>query len=242
MKRLFVLPLISLILFSCKQEINKKDLKNLKIVKTSPNTYQHISFLKTETYGNVPCNGMVVVNDNEALIFDTPTTIEATEELIKWVKDSLKCEIKAIIPTHFHVDCVGGLSVFHKNGVPSYANQATTELINEKDASLPQNSFNGKKEFFLGDKKVIAQFFGEGHTKDNIVGYFPNDNILFGGCLIKANNASKGNLNDANIKDWSSTVKKIKESYPNIRTVIPGHGDSGDIKLLDYTINMFEIK
>ena len=240
MKKLFALSLLSLVLFSCKQESSKSEFKILKIVKTSPNTYQHISFLKTETYGNVPCNGMVVVNNNEALIFDTPATTEATEELIKWVKDSLKCKIKAIIPTHFHVDCVEGLSVFHKKGIPSYANLLTTKLINQKEASLPQNSFQEKKEFLLGDKKVIVQFFGEGHTKDNIVAYFPNDNVLFGGCLIKANNASKGNLDDANITNWSSTVKKIKESYPDIKTVIPGHGNSGDVQLLDYTIKLFE--
>ncbi|WP_428741612.1 subclass B1 metallo-beta-lactamase [Tenacibaculum sp.] len=240
MKKLFALLLLSLVVFGCKKETNKSDSKIIEIVKTSRNTYQHISFLKTETFGNVPCNGMVVVNDNEALIFDTPATTEATEELINWVKDSLKCEIKAIIPTHFHVDCVGGLSVFHQKGIPSYANHLTNELIDTKEASLPENTFNGRKEFFLGDKKVIAQFFGEGHTKDNIIGYFPNDNILFGGCLIKADNASKGNLDDANISDWSSTVKKIKESYPDIKTVIPGHGDSGGVQLLDYTIKMFE--
>jgi len=34
------------------------------------------------------------------------------------------------------------------------------------------------------------------------VGYFPKENIIFGGCLIKAIDASKGYLGDANTADW----------------------------------------
>ena len=240
MKKTLVLSLLSLILFNCKHETKKENATAIEIVKVSPNTYKHTSYLKTEDFGNVPCNGMIVINNGEAIIFDTPTTNKASKELIKWVKDSLNCTIKAIVPTHFHLDCIGGLPEFHKKDIPSYANLLTTELIDKTNHSLPQNSFNKEKVFFVGDKKVIARFFGEGHTKDNIIAYYPDEGVLFGGCLIKTLNASKGNLNDANTNDWSSTVKKIKQSYPDIKTVIPGHGNSGDIKLLDYTINLFE--
>lgn len=240
MKKILVLSLFSLFLFNCKHETKKENSTAIEVVKVSPNTYKHTSYLKTEDFGNVPCNGMIVVNKGEAIIFDTPTTTKASEELIKWVKDSLKCNIKAIVPTHFHADCIGGLPEFHRKGISSYANLLTTELIDKTNHSLPQNSFDKEKDFFVGDKKVIARFFGEGHTKDNIVAYYPNEGVLFGGCLIKTLNASKGNLNDANTDDWSSTVRKIKQRYPDIKTVIPGHGNSGDIKLLDYTINLFE--
>ena len=82
-------------------------------------------------------------------------------------------------------------------------------------------------------------FFGEGHTPDNVVAYLPTDQTLFGGCLIKSLGAGKGNLEDANVQDWSSTVTKIKKSYPNVRIVIPGHGNPGSQDLLDYTIEMF---
>jgi len=92
----------------------------------------------------------------------------------------------------------------------------------------------------VGNKKVYAKFFGEGHTADNIIGYYPNDEILFGGCLIKQLGAKKGNLADANTSKWSKTVQKVKIKYPQIKTVIPGHGEPGGIDLFDYTIRLFE--
>jgi metallo-beta-lactamase class B len=63
---------------------------------------------------------------------------------------------------------------------------------------------------------------------------------MFGGCLIKELGAGKGYLGDANVVAWSSTVEKVKKAYPNVKVVVPGHGAYGNIKLLDYTINLFK--
>ena len=75
-----------------------------------------------------------------------------------------------------------------------------------------------------------------------MVAYFPADNILFGGCLIKETGAGKGFLGDANISAWSATVAKIKEAYPQLKLVVPGHGRYGDTRLLDYTVELFKPK
>ena len=48
-----------------------------------------------------------------------------------------------------------------------------------------------------------------------------------------------GYLGDANIAQWSTTVRRVKGKFPNLRTVIPGHGKVGDRSLLDYTIQLF---
>jgi metallo-beta-lactamase class B len=52
--------------------------------------------------------------------------------------------------------------------------------------------------------------------------------------------AGKGYLGDANVADWSGTVEKVKREYPNVKIVVPGHGESGNQKLLDYTIHLFK--
>ena len=51
---------------------------------------------------------------------------------------------------------------------------------------------------------------------------------------------SKGNLADSNVSEWSETVSRIKYEYPEVETVIPGHGEYGDAGLLDYTIELFD--
>lgn len=214
--------------------------KELIVTQIAENSFEHTSFKQTEDFGYVPCNGLIVRDNNEVVIFDTPTNDKSSAELIKWIQETLHCKINAIIPTHFHDDCLGGLNAFHENNIPSYANSKTIELAKENNAAIPQNSFKDSLIIKVGNEITLTKFFGEGHTKDNVVGYFPSENILFGGCLIKELDASKGYLGDATVADWSSTVEKVKKGYPNVKIVVPGHGEYGDVKLLNYTIKLFK--
>ncbi len=214
--------------------------QSLIITQISENSFVHVSYKQTTDFGNVPCNGLIVRNSNEAIVFDTPTNNKSSEELIKWIKETLHCKINAIIPTHFHDDCLGGLKAFDENDIPSYSYFKTIELAKENNFVIPKNSFRDSLILKVGDENIIVKFFGEGHTKDNVVGYFPSENILFGGCLIKELDANKGYLGDANVKDWSITVEKVKKEYSNVKIIVPGHGLYGNSKLLDYTIKLFK--
>lgn len=224
------------------EQLTVYETDNLIINKLSEHVYQHISFLNTNSFGKVDCNGMFVVNQNEAVVFDTPADNESSEELIKFITGILKVKIKAIIPTHFHEDCVGGLEKFISSNVPAFAFNKTINLLKQRghQFSVPFQEFNERLVMDIGDKKIYAEYFGEGHTLDNIIAYFPQDKALFGGCLIKALSASKGNLADANLSEWSVTVRKLKQKYPETEMVIPGHGKTGNAELLDYTITLFE--
>lgn len=248
MKTLLII-FISIINFNCnaqksvafKPKIVYKS-KDLIITQIAKNSFEHTSFKQTNDFGYVPCNGLFVRSNNEVIIFDTPTNDKSSEDLIKWIKETLHCQINAIIPTHFHDDCLGGLKAFHDKNIASYANFKTVELAKENSYVVPKNSFKDSLNLKVGDENIIVKYFGEGHTKDNIVGYFPSENVMFGGCLIKEIDASKGYLGDANVADWSSTVEKIKKEYPNVKIIVPGHGKYGNIKLLDYTIKLFKVK
>lgn len=240
---------ISLTIINCSAQ--KKDTFKPKVVyktddliitQISENSFEHTSFKQTNDFGNVPCNGLIVTNNNEAIVFDTPINDKSSEELIKWIKETLHYKINAIIPTHFHDDSSGGLQAFHNNDIPSYSYSKTIKLTKENNFVTPQNSFKDSLTIKVGNEIIIAKFFGEGHTKDNIVGYFPSEKIIFGGCLIKELDASKGYLGDANVADWSSTVEKIKKEYLNVKIVVPGHGEFGNKELLDYTINLYKTK
>lgn len=216
----------------------------LEIKQTSVHTYQHISYLSTHDFGRVACNGMVVVSNNEAVVFDTPANDSASTELIQFVTKNLNAKIQAVVSMHFHQDCVGGLSEFKNAGIPIYASEKTIGFL-KKNGNKFWNQikgFNDSIAFGLGSSKVFVQFVGEGHTKDNVVAYFPTDSVLFGGCLVKELAATKGNLEDANVNAWSASVAHLKTKYPNAKVVIPGHGKVGGSDLLDYTIALFTPK
>lgn len=218
--------------------------EKLIIKKLSNHIYEHISYLMTDDYGKVGCNGMLVINENKGIVFDTPTDNKSSLELIDFVTNELKTEIKGIIPTHFHEDCIGGIQKFEEHNIQTYASIQTIELLktNGQNFSKPIKEFDSILTLDIGNKKVYAEYFGEGHTKDNVIGYFSEDNAIFGGCLIKEVSASKGYLGDANTDKWSETVQKIKLKYPNTKIVIPGHGKSGGTELFDYTIELFKLK
>ncbi|GAB5410074.1 MAG: BcII family subclass B1 metallo-beta-lactamase [Balneolaceae bacterium] len=240
MKSIAQIALVLLLLSGCKankQILNNYESEALKVEQISDHIFKHTSFLETRSSGLVPSNGMIYINDNKAIIFDTPVDNKATAELIKWLD---KIEIEAVIVTHFHIDCLGGLDIFHAHNIKSYATNKTIALAKEDNRTLPQNSFDSTLELNIGNEIVYAKYFGEGHTVDNIIGYVPTEKVLFGGCLVKQMNASKGSLSDANTKDWSETVERIKSELPEIEIVIPGHGKSGGVELLDYTIDLFQ--
>lgn len=243
MKQLIFLCAISIIFYSCNYEektLVSYESETLKITEVAKDVFIHISYLKTTDFGNVACNGMIYFNADEAIIFDTPTDNATSKELINWIQKEQHKNIKAIVATHFHSDCLGGLQEFHANGIQSFATHKTIDLARENNVEvLPEFSFKNEMKFTIGTETVMAKFFGEGHTSDNIVGYIPNKKALFGGCLIKSVNASKGYLGDANTAAWSNTVTKLKAEIPDLKMIIPGHGNNGGVELLDYTIELF---
>lgn len=215
--------------------------ENLIIKKLSNHIYQHISFLNTKDFGRVACNGMLVVNENQGVTFDTPVNNESSLELIRFARVKLKTSIIAVVPTHFHEDCIGGIQEFNSLNIPIYASIQTVQLLHQNSNILTDSiiNFDTYLSLKIGSKLVKAEYFGAGHTKDNVVGFFPEGQVLFGGCLLKSLGSSKGFLGDANTTEWPETIKKIKSRYPNIRIVIPGHGEVGGAELLDYTIQLF---
>lgn len=212
----------------------------LVITRLTDHTYLHTSYLQTDSWGKVECNGMIVANDQEAMVLDTPVDDKSSNELIEWIGLTLHCKLVGVVPTHFHEDCLGGLNAFHEMDIPSYANNKTIEFARANEYAIPENGFTDTLSLQVGQARLYLYFPGEGHTRDNIVAYFPNENALFGGCLIKTMNASKGFLGDANTETWSTSVDMVRKKFPKVQLVIPGHGESGGPELLDYTIRLFQ--
>ncbi|RYZ50216.1 MAG: subclass B1 metallo-beta-lactamase [Chitinophagaceae bacterium] len=215
--------------------------EDLSIVPLSKNTFLHVGMLQTQSFGRVDCNGLVYIKNGEAVVIDTPPDTAQSTALLQWIEKIFPCtKVKAVIVTHFHDDCLAGLPVFHRRGIPSYANNLSITLAASRGVTVPQRGFQEQWELNVGGEKISSRFFREAHTKDNIVNWIPSEKILFGGCQVKAMGSGKGNLADANVLAWSHTTRAIKTAYPDAAIVVPGHGKVGDRSLLDFTISLFE--
>ena len=214
----------------------------LEVKRLTDHTYVHTSFLQTGEYGRVPCNGLIVVEDGEAIVYDSPATDSAASELIYYVEKYLDARIRGVVATHFHADCLGGFPAFAARGIPTYASDSTAAFAAERGMPLPARTFSDRLELTAGKLGTVTVYPGPGHTRDNVVGYVPREEVLFGGCLIKSMGAAKGNLADADTARWAATVARVVEQFPRVRHVVPGHGAAGGAELLKYTEDLFTPK
>lgn len=213
--------------------------EDLQLQRLSEDLYVHISWFELETYGRFSSNGMVYLQQGKALIVDSPMETGLLEPLTRFIEDSLGAQVAVAVPGHFHDDCLNGLPYFHSKGAVSISGKKTQDICRENDLVVPQRSFRRKKQLKFGDSKVVLRYFGGGHAPDNIVVWFPEEQVLFGGCMIRALEAGGlGNTGDAIMEEWGPTVVKIQKAFPAVKTVIPGHGLIGDRKLLQHTIDL----
>ncbi len=210
------------------------DVPTLKVIQLDDNVYQHISYKKVEPYGVVAASGLMVVEGNEAHIIDTPWTVADTEKLLKWAK--LKgLMVKSAVVTHFHEDASGGMSLLNKLKIKTYATPLTNQWlkVNNREQSSNELSTEPVK---LANGLIEVFYPGPGHTQDNIVIWLAKTETLFGGCFVKSlSSKTLGNIDDASIEDWPQSIKKVQDKYPDIKTIVPGHGKVGGRRLLNHT-------
>lgn len=220
------------------QELPSKT-DHLVFHKIDEGSYVHISTITLESGNQYPCNGFIYIQKKEAYLFDSPANKDAVLELLDVLKAN-DIKLKGVVFNHFHRDCTEGIEIYQSLNIPTISSIKTARMMIKDNLPASDIAFENSLELYLNSKKIINTFVGEAHSPDNIISYFPEENILFGGCMVKSDGAQKGNLSDANLKEWSSTVDRIKNMYPKVKIVIPGHGAWGDIGLLDYTIALFK--
>ena len=238
--RIAVLLLLFTGRIAAQAPITVYETPTLRIDSLTPHTYVHVSYLFAEGYGKVPCNGLIYLREGQAAIVDSPAADTVATELLDWIADQRGSRTIAVITTHFHDDCLGGLAAFHRRGIPSFGQQQTRMLAKAIGLPPPRHTFTERFSLGVGDGEIECYYPGPGHTIDNIVCYVPEEEVLFGGCLLKARGGGKGNLADADVDHWPRSVAGLSDRGWDIRYVVPGHGAVGGVDLLDYTVRLFD--
>ncbi len=77
-------------------------------------------------------NSMVVVmNNSDIILIDTPNTPEATKMLLDWMNNKFGKRKLVAINTGFHFDNLGGNQTLIEDGIPIYGSTLTVDLIEE---------------------------------------------------------------------------------------------------------------
>jgi len=187
----------------------------------------------------VPANGMYLVTNDGVMMFDTPWDTTQFQPLLDSIKIRHRKNVVACIATHFHEDRTGGLQYYSQRGIKTYTTTQTDELSRNRGMKRAEFLVHKDTVFMIGQYSFQTYFPGPGHAPDNIVVWFEKEKVLYGGCLVKsADNSDLGNLSDANIKEYATTIRNVQEKCKDARYVIPGHGNWTNAHALDHTLQM----
>ncbi len=214
--------------------------EDLEVERMTDRVWRHISYEDLESFGRSPANGLVVIGGGEAVLVDTPWNDRQTSILFDWVSAELGSRITAVVPTHSHPDNLGGLGEAHRRGAVSVAYERTVALARESGRVVPQVSVGASHHMQVDSLRIELQFLGGGHTADNIVVWIPEENILFGGCLVRSTTTQTlGWTEEADMQNWSETVGHLLEQYGSHDPVaVPGHGPPGGMEILEHTLDL----
>lgn len=196
----------------------------IDITEINENVYLYHSYSDYQGQ-KISANGLVVDAGDSVLMIDTPWGNDQTIQLLEWINAKLQKPVALVIITHAHADRIGGIEVIHERGIRTIGSKLTTVYALRWGYQPPLESFEKQHIINIGNFKAEAFYPGPGHTVDNSVVYIPAYNLLHGGCFVKSVEAtSLGNIADADLDSWPASLQVVQERYPDIRTVIPGHG------------------
>lgn len=186
-------------------------------------------------------NGMYLVTDSGVVIFDSPWDTSPFQPLLDSIKVKHHKKVIINIATHSHEDRTSGIDFYKQNGIKTFTTIRTDEI--SKENKRPRAAFLMKNDttFTVGQYKFMTYFGGEGHTKDNIVIWFDNEKILYGGCLVKSIDAKDLEyVGEANIKEWSKTILAIQKKFKDPKFIITGHHSWESTKTLEHTLQLIK--
>lgn len=210
----------------------------LKIESLTDNFYVYTTY-NTYQDSKLRSNGVYLVTKKGVVLFDTPWDTSQFQPLLDSIYMRHKQKVIMAFATHWHSDKTAGLEYYRNKGIKTYTTVLTDLLSQQHNAKRAEFLMQQDTTFVIDKYQFETYYPGEGHTKDNIVVWFPKERILLGGCLIKgALDENLGYLGDGNIKEYASTLLKVKRKFSNPTFIITTHSDWRDIHSLDNSIKL----
>ena len=99
---------------------------------SSPNVWQHTSYLDMPGFRAVASNGLIVRDGGRVLVVDTAWTDDQTAQILNWIKQEINLPVALAVVTHAHQDKMGGMDALHAAGIATYANALSNQLAPQR--------------------------------------------------------------------------------------------------------------
>lgn len=205
--------------------------EDIHVRRLAPGVWLHTTLAGAD-FNHYPANGLLIEDGEGSLLVDMGWNPRHAEQLLAWARDTLHRPVRAAVVTHFHADRTGGVPALTARGIPVYGLEQTARLAKGRHLPVPPDTVSESQQ--LGPVEVF--FPGAGHAPDNLVVWHRDSGVLFGGCFIKDGAAKDlGNVEDADVAAWPTSLERTRQRFPDMRVVVPGHGQPGGAELLAHT-------
>ncbi len=195
---------------------------------------EDIYLFTSDLYAQVTA-GIIVADEGAILVDSLPFPIE-TQEMASFIPEICPEGVKYVILTHYHADHTYGAFLFpqadvvaHKlcrelltqRGLPALEEIQTEEpALEGVSLRLPDITFDEDEMGLHLGEKVMRLIHAPGHSKDLIMVYVEEDEVLFASDTVMPVPA----IADGDIDAFRSSLKKIL-TLPPINNMVQGHGE-----------------
>lgn len=231
--------LFILVFFICTTGFSQTETKKLTISHLTKDFYVYTTFGDPGNGSLFPANGMYLVTNKGVVLFDTPWDTTQFLPLLDSIQARHHQNVIMCISTHFHSDRTAGLEYYKQKNIKTYTTKQTDNLSKIRNEPRAAFLIYQDTSFTIGQYSFETFYPGKGHSPDNIVLWFNNDKILYGGCFIKSTEATgPGNLSDANTIEWINSIKKVQTKFGKPSYIIPGHQNWTNKNALLHTLKL----
>ncbi len=179
-------------------------------------------------------NSGILTSDSLVLIVDTKMD-DAAKTFHEEVKQIAGTRPIIIINTHVHKDHTGGNKLFKGQTIMAGGNYDKAFWISDAgEQSLPAEWVKDSMTIKVGNEIVTVLNLGfSAHTQSDVVVYLNNRKLIFTGDLV-LNKKSPAMFKkyDASSSGYMKAFDLMEKQF-DIKTVVPGHGDTGGVEIID---------
>jgi glyoxylase-like metal-dependent hydrolase (beta-lactamase superfamily II) len=196
-----------------------------RLVKVKDDVYviQNVNNTVAEI-GQFGGNVTIYLTDDGVILFDSKNE-RTHDDIVAKVKSLTNKPIKYVALTHNHGDHAGGAAKMQAIGATLVISQEDREqLAKANQPGLPQVTYHGQGQLFLGGKEVQLREYC-GHTRGDTVAYLPAAGVLVAGDLVTTPDTIPQIVNYGDGGNWTDMTRTLDElATISFDVLVGGHG------------------
>jgi cyclase len=172
-----------------------------------------------------------LVTDDGAVVVDSQFPAQA-QACVDGIKGRSRRGIHVLINTHHHADHTAGNKTFrpavkfivaHANSA-EYQQKVAADEKTEADQAYPDQTFTNGWQLKIGKEKVLAKYYGFGHTSGDVVVTFEAANVVhMGDLMFHRFHPFVDRPAGASIANWITALEAVPREHTADTIYIFGH-------------------